>query len=215
MNSRLMAAALGCAVLVLGAVVLQSARREPPSLRSASAATPLPSLRRVALDGADVARLLRLDAYKWTYRLPASGSRKIWMSLWAEDWRRTAKKPRLIGLGALGGLRDSGTLAINLPRGNQSELVYATQFTAAALNVPEVKITGAHSFDAAENEVLAFDRDVILVARTQSANGMFSSDYKSPDFTRRHDRTVFIKARFTRGDRAGQPVWSGGKVVLK
>lgn len=206
---------LGAMCAVWGAILSLSLLCGPQGQARASLAPVRPALQRVALDGADVARLLRLNAYKWMYQLPTPGSRKVWLSLWVEDWRRTSKKPRLVGLGATGGLRDAGTLAINLPRGNQSELVYATQFTTSTVSVPEMKIAGPHSLAVAQEESLAFDRDVVLIALTQNASGTHSSDYKSPDFMRRHDRTVLVKARFTRGEKAGQPLWNAGKVVLK
>lgn len=96
---------LGGALALGLAVTVASMRSDAPSplIQRAQAATETPFLRREPLEGEDVAKLLRLDAHKWRYLLPApSKGRLIYAKLWIEDWRRGNAKPKIYGQATCG-----------------------------------------------------------------------------------------------------------------
>lgn len=252
---RWMGAIALCASLGAGAAALTAHRELPVVARAASG----PWLRRVPLEGQDVANLLGLTAYKWSYQLPlmaAFDSRRVFLTLWVEEWRRSSPRPKIVWLGNVwlpeagssgswttrgGGApevwtpddsvpseaRGKGTLSLKLPRADVDGDKLALNQRSGRGSMPlggkvaGVSFAAPNSIFAPENEILAFDRDVTLAALVQQANGSYSGNYESPGFARRHDRTVFVKVRFSRvpgdsgPDEPGFPTWSNGKIVFK
>lgn len=208
--------ALGIGV-ALGAGI--ATRRETPSVLPAAQAAPeVASLRRASIEGEDVARLLRLQAYKWNYSLPAAPKgREISATYWIEDWRRNVGQPKIYSLGAIGLMEPKDTLMVKMPRAPQDEYVMATTGATGSGRVPGfIPISGSSAGDALDHQPIAFDRDIILIYTAHNASGSYKSNSQStPGYERLNDRTVYLKVRFTTQQDAVQPVWRNGRIVLQ
>lgn len=192
---------LGGALALAVSITASSLRSEAPSplIPAAQAATEKPFLRREPLDGADVARLLRLDAYKWRYLLPApSKGRLIWAKFWVEDWRRNRANSKIYGLGEIS-LPQRGTLMLKSPATAQDDYVVSSSTVVYSAKAKGFSpLISPSSGDSLDRQSIALGRDIILTHKAQNQSGTYSGDPQSvPDYARKNDRTVYVKVRFT------------------
>lgn len=188
--------------LALGLSLTVAAMRSEaplPLIPAAQAATETPSLRREPLEGADVARLLRLDAHKWRYLLPApSKVNNLYAKFWIEDWRRGNAKPKIYGLGEIS-LPQRGTLMLKSPITAQDDFVVSSSTVLYNAKVKGFSpLISPASSDSLDRQPIVLGRDIILTHKAQNRSGSYSGDPQSmPDYARKNDRTVYVKVRFT------------------
>ena len=173
------------------------------------------SIERVDLEGQDVARLLRLQAYKWRYQLPeVPKGQMVTAVFWIEDQKRNDAQPKITSLFSVGLLKSEGTLLVKLPSSQTDEIVVATEGTLLNQSGVFTPIVQGGITRALGKETPSLERDLILVARAHNEKGGYLTDPKTLEFPRTNDRTVYFKVRFTTSSNKS-PVWKDGKVILE
>ena len=200
--------ALGLALF--GATYLRPVKPLIPVAQAAQIA----SIERVDLGGEDVARLLKLKAFKWQYNLPeVPKGQKVSGVFWMEEWKRNDKQPKITSLFSMGLFEPKGNLLVKMPTSKTDELVVTTNGTTLSQSGATIPMTRESFTVAMGNETLTLDDDLILFASAHNAKGGYSSA-NNRELPRTNDHNVYFKVRFTTSSKTS-PIWKNGKIALE
>jgi hypothetical protein len=157
-----------------------------------------PEIRRVSLDGRDIADLLNLSMFKFAFHLPkAEYTNYVWM----ERWTRDAARPQVTLLAQTPGVWDSGELVIKLPAESQPGLfvrvndLISRNTKLTSLDIPSPPhidpLTRPQPIDPTAAQ------DICLVTYAYNESG--ASPEGRVDIHHDNDVTLYIKTRFTQG----------------
>ncbi len=201
--------------LVIGATLMRP-NSPSPVMPAAQAVAEGPSLRREALEGQDVAKLLQLDAYKWRYLLPASPKgRDLNAVVWIEDWRRGGAQPKVYWMGSMSVMKSRGVLMLKMPRTAGDDYVVSIDGgQGSGKAVGFLPLSGLSS-GGPDHQPIALERDIILVYKAKNQSGSYSGTPQSdPNYARKNDRTVYVKVRFTKKTDNLEAIWKNGRIEL-
>lgn len=184
--------------LVDQAVDEKIAKLPPAPTPKPDKAPPSPEIRRVSLDGRDIADLLNLSMYKFAFHLPkAEYTNYVWM----ERWTRDAARPQVTMLAQTPGVWDSGELIIKLPTESQPGLfvrvndLISRNTKLASLDIPSPphidQLTGSQPIDPTAAQ------DIYLITYAYNESG--ASPQGRVGIEHDTDVTIYIKTRFTQG----------------
>lgn len=177
----------------------------PPVSESATTPQPRPAveegrlhIERVELNGQDLAELLGVPAWRFDYQLPEDdeGYR---VRLWLERWTRDVEEPQVGELIEQTLLSGSGSVLLRLPTEAEPTL-FARVGTGQAEVVETEPIHPPQPFRRDELGERSVEVGETIHLLTFTHNMEDSPVGGLEDVHREHDVTVYIKARFERGE---------------
>lgn len=156
-----------------------------------------PHIARQPLDGQDIADMLNVRMWKYTFKLPAGQYTNY---VWMERWTRDAEKPDVTLLSQTPGEWDTGELVVKLPSESHPGLfVRVNELMSRNGSMTSLNLPAPVRMESLKRQTLdpSTGQDIYLVTFTHNESG--TSIGGRVDVHRDHDETIYIKTRFMPG----------------
>jgi hypothetical protein len=154
-----------------------------------------PFIRRVELNGQDLADLLELSMWKFAFRIPEN---EYTLYLWVERWTRHAKEPEIRELTTLSGVWAENELVLKLPTVQDQRMFFKVgNSVSRSDDIPPIRPPSPWRRETIERETLTPGRDIHLITYTH--NELETATGGRVDVHRQNDETIYVKMRFTPG----------------
>lgn len=154
-----------------------------------------PSIRRIALNGQDLADLLELSIWKFAFRIPEN---EYTLYLWIERWSRNAQKPEIRELATVSGVWSESEVVLKLPTEDDERMFFRIGDVIKRTNdITPLQPPTPWRRETLQNATLNPGRDVYLITYTH--NELETATGGRVNVHRQNDETIYVKMRFTPG----------------
>ena len=155
----------------------------------------VPTLERTDLDGQDLANLMKLLMWKFHFTL-AEGEYTNYV--WIERWTRDAQMPEVTVLSSIPGVWSEGEVVIKLPSvDHPQQYVRLGPSVTRKIDADPLDVINWRMDVLSAPSPITLDEDLHLVTFTQNRQQLATGGLKNVH--QQHDRTIYLKARFTPG----------------
>lgn len=154
-----------------------------------------PFIRRVDLNGQDLADLLDLSLWKYAFRIPEN---EYTLYFWVERWTRNAEKPVVRELTSISGVWAENEIVLKLPTDQDQRFFFRIgDVIKRSTDIDPLRPPTPWRRETLREARVQPGRDIYLITYTH--NELETSTRGRINVHRQNDKTIYVKMRFTPG----------------